>query len=152
MDSVGGTMRRNNKVIGFAMTLLLLAAPSLWLFDLIPIFPGITVYPVYCGKDLGDHGPCINLPPITYQASTDRQEVEYRPDTGAPTTLTDCTVHDRRNWECWYKNRSGRLSMTDSEFRDEIRNAALNQDVFDSVRYVPKWKWWAVKIGIHTDG
>lgn len=152
MDSVGGTMRRNNKAIGFAMTLLLLAAPLLWFFDLNPISHGITVYSVYCGKDTGDQGACINLPPITYQVSPDRQEVDYWTDTGNPTTLTDCAVHDRENWECWYKDRVGRLSMADSRFRDEIRDATLDRDVFDSVRYVPKWKWWAVKIGIHTDG
>lgn len=147
MDSVGGTMRRNNKAIGFAMTFLLLAAPSLWLFDLNPISHGIAVYPVYCGKDLGDHGDCIALPTITYQAFLGRQEVGYWTDTGDLTTLTDCTVRNRKNWECWYMHRAGRMSMTDGRFRDEIQNADLDRDVFDSIRYVPKWKWWVVRVG-----
>ncbi len=73
-------------------------------------------------------------------------------DTGTPATLTDCTVRERGSWECWYQDRAGRLSMTDSEFRNEIRDTFLDRDVFDSVRYVPKWKWWAVRIGIRTDG
>ena len=136
----------------YAVATLLPAILALWLFDLNPFSAEITVYSVYCGKDTGEEGKCINLSPITYEASPDRQEVAYWTETGTPATLTDCMVRDRKNWECWYKDGAGRLSMTDSEFRDEIRNAALNQDVFDSVRYMPKWKWWAVKIGIHTDG
>ena len=79
--------------------------------------------------------------------STDRQEIAYWTETGTPARLTDCTVRDRRNWECWYKDRTGRLSMANGTFRDEIRNAALDRDVFDSIRYVPKWKWWAIKVG-----
>ncbi len=145
-------MNKGKNVFGPAIAIVLLVALALWLFDLNPFSSGITVYSVYCGKDTGEEGKCIDLPPITYRVLPDRQEVAYWTETGTPTTLTDCTVRDRGNWECWYKDRAGRLSMTDSEFRDEIRNAALNQDVFDSVRYVPKWKWWAVKIGIHTDG
>lgn len=138
-------------MVGYATGLFLLAASALWLFDLNPFSSEITVYSVYCGKDTGDQGACIELSPITYRASLDRQEVAYWTDTGTPAMLTDCAVRNRQNWECWYKNRAGRLSMTDSEFRDEIRNTALNQDVFDSVRYVPKWKWWAVKLGMRIE-
>ena len=140
-------MNKSKDMLGSATALILLVALALWLLDLNPFSSEITVYSVYCGKDTGDHGRCINLSPITYEVFPDRQEVAYWTETGTPATLTDCTVRDRKNWECWYKDGVGRLSMTDGEFRDEIRNAALNQDVFDSVRYVPKWKWWAIKAG-----
>lgn len=144
-------MNKGKNVFGLATALVLLAALALWLFDLNPFSSEITVYSVYCGKDTGDQGACINLPSITYQASPDRQVVYYWTDTGIPTTLTDCSVRDRQNWECWYKDRAGRLSMVDGAFREEIRNTTLNQDVFDSVRYVPKWKWWAVRVGVMAE-
>lgn len=139
-------------MVGYATGLFLSAVLALWLFDLNPFSSEITVYSVYCGEDTGDQGACINLPPITYDVSPDRQEVTYWADTGVPATFTDCTVRDRKNWECWYKDRVGRLSMTDSAFHEEVLKAIPGRDTFDSVRYVPKWKWWAVRIGIHTDG
>lgn len=138
-------------MVGYAMGLFLLAASALWLFDLNPCSSEITVYSVYCGKDTGEEGKCIDLPPITYEASPDRQEIAYWTDTGTPATLTDCAVRDHGNWECWYKNRAGRLSMTDGQFLDEIRDVALDRDVFDSVRYVPKWKWWSVRVGVMAE-
>ena len=138
---------RKNAIM-VATALLAFVAPMSWLLDLSPFSSGITVYPVYCGEDLGSHGPCVGLPAITYQASPYRHEVSYWTDTGIPTALTDCAVRDSRNWECWYKDRAGRLSMADGEFHEEIREPVLNRDVFDSVRYVPKWKWWAVRIGV----
>lgn len=144
-------MNKEKDVLGSVVALILLITLALWLFDLNPFSSEITVYSIYCGKDTGDQGACINLPPITYQVSPDRQEVAYWADTGTPAMLTDCTVRDRKNWECRYKDGAGRLSMTDSAFRDEIRNGALNQDVFDSVRYVPKWKWWAVRLGMRME-
>lgn len=124
----------------------------LWLFDSNPFSSEVTVHAVYCGKDTGDRGGCIDLPPITCRIFPERQEVVYWTDTGNPMVLTDCTVHDHKNGECWYVHRAGRMSMIDGRFHDEIRRADLDRDVFDSVRYVPKWKWWAVKIGINTDG
>lgn len=136
--------------IVLAAEILSVAVFAFWVLDVNPASAEVTAYAIYCGRDLGDHGPCINLPPITYQVSTDRQEVEYWPDTGAPTTLTDCIVHDPKNWECWYKDRVGRLSMADGQFHDMIWDAVLDRDVFDSVRYVPKWKWLAVNFGIHV--
>ena len=106
------------------------------------------MYSIHCEKGENNKNPCINLPSITYKASSDRQEVIYWADSGSPATLTDCAVRDRKNWECWYKDRTGRLSIADGEFQEEIREPVLNRDVFDSVRYVPKWKWWAVRIGV----
>lgn len=144
-------MNKGKSVFGPATALVLLAALAFWLFELNPFSSEITVYSVYCGKDRGDQGACINLSPITYEASLDRQAVAYWTDTGTPATLADCTVRDRKNWECWYKGRAGRLSMVGGEFSDEIRDTFLDRDVFDSVRYVPKWKWWSVRIGIRTE-
>ena len=138
-------------MLGSVVALILLVALALWLFDLNPFSSEITVYSVYCGKDTGDQSACIELLPITYEASSDRQEVTYWADTGTPATLTDCAVRDRRNWKCWYKDRVGQLSMADSEFREEVLKAIPGKDTFDSVRYVPKWKWWAVKAGIVTE-
>lgn len=138
-------------MIRFAIPIFLLLILTFWLFGWNSFSTKTTVYSVYCGKDVGDHGPCVDLPLITYQASPDRQEVAYWTDTGSPTTLTDCVVRDHRNWECWYKNRVGRLSMVDGKFRDEIRDTVLDRDVFESVRYVSKWKWWAVKIGVRIE-
>lgn len=138
-------------MVGYATGLFLLAASALWLFDLNPFSSGITVYSVYCGKDTGEEGKCIDLPPATYRASPDRQEVAYWTDTGTPATLTDCTVRDRRNWECWYKDRAGRLSMVDGVFREEVLKDIPGKDTFDSVRYVPKWKWWAVRLEVHVE-
>lgn len=134
------------------MALILLVALALWLFDLNPFSSETTVYSVYCGKDTGEEGKCIDLPPITYRASPDRQEVAYWTDTGTPTTFMDCNVRDRRNWACWYQDRAGRLSMADGAFREEVLKEIPGKDTFDSVRYVPKWQWWAVRIGIRTDG
>lgn len=65
--------------------------------------------------------------------------------------LADCTVRDRWNWECWYKGRNGRLSMADGVFREEVLKDIPGKDTFDSVRYVPKWKWWAVKLGARIE-
>ena len=135
-------------MVGYATGLFLSAAFALWLFDLNPFSSEITVYSVYCGKDTGDQGACINLSPITYEAFPDRQEVTYWADTGTPARLTDCTVRDRGNWECWYKDMAGRLSMAGGAFREEVLKAIPGRDTFDSVRYVPKWKWWAVKTGV----
>ena len=139
-------------VIQISITIIALAAFAIWFLDANPISSEITVYSVYCGKDTGDQGACINLSPITYEVFPDRQEVAYWADTGVPATLTDCAVRDPKNWECWYKGKVGRLSMVDGAFREEVLKPIPGRDIFDSVRYVPKWKWWAVKIGIHTDG
>lgn len=138
-------------MLGSVVALVLLVALALWLFDLNPFSSEITVYSVYCGKDTGDQGACINLPPITYQVSPDRQEVAYWVDTGTPAMLTDCAVRDRGNWKCWYKDRAGRLSMAKGEFREEVLKAIPGRDAFDSVRYVPKWKWWAVRVGVMAE-
>ena len=136
---------------GSIVAMLLLVVPALWLFDLNPFSFEITVYSVYCGKDTGDHGSCINLSPITYEVFPDRQEVAYWTETGTPATLTDCTVRDRKNWECWYKGRAGRLSMADDTFQEEVLKNIPGKDTFDSVRYVPKWKWWATRLGVRID-
>lgn len=145
-------MNKEKDVPGSVVALILLVALALWLFDLNPFSSEITVYSVYCGKDTGDQGACIELSPITYRASLDRQEVAYWTDTGTPAMLTDCAVRNWQNWECWYKNRAGRLSMADGVFREEVLKNIPGRDIFDSVRYVPKWKWWTVRIGIRTDG
>lgn len=139
--------RRNNAVWG-SIAVVTLIAIALWFFDLNPFSSGITVHSVYCGKDTGEEGKCVNLSPITYRVSPDQQEVAYWTDTGVPTTLTNCKVHDRRNWECWYKDKGGRLSMTDGAFREEVLKDIPGKDTFVSVRYAPKWKWWVVKLGI----
>lgn len=131
--------------------MLLLVVPSLWILDSNPFSSEITVHSVYCGKDTGDQGVCINLLPITYEASPDRQEVTYWTETGTPTTLTDCAMRDRKNWECWYKGRVGRLSMADGVFREEVLKDIPGKDTFDSVRYVPRWKWWVVKLGMRFE-
>lgn len=41
-----------------------------------------------------------------------------------------------------------RLSIADGIFGNEMLKAISDKDTFDSVRYVPKWKWWAVKLGM----
>lgn len=123
----------------------------LWVSDANPFSSDITVYSLYCGKDTGEEGRCINLPLITYRVSTDRQEVTYWTDTGAPATLTDCRVRNRRNWECWYKDKGGRLSMADGVFREEVLKDIPGKDTFDSVRYVSKWDWWAVQAGVSIE-
>ena len=74
------------------------------------------------------------------RASTCRRSRTKYPRTGRrspigrtpelPATLTDCTVRDRKNWECWYKDRAGRLSMTDSAFHDEVLKAIPGQGYF----------------------
>lgn len=145
-------MNNGKNALGPAAVFAVLAAFALWLFDLNPFSTATTVYSVYCGKDTGEEGKCIELAPITYHASLDRQEVAYWTETGIPTTLTDCTVRDRRNWECWYKDRAGRLSMADGTFREAVLKNIPGKDTFDSVRYVPKWKWWVVRVRIRTDG
>ncbi len=145
-------MNRRSDAVWGSIAVVLLSAVALWFFDLNPFSAEITVYSVYCGKDTGEEGKCINLPSITYRVSPDRQEVAYWTDTGSPATLTSCTVRDKKNWECWYKDRGGRLSMADGTFHEEVLKNIPGKDTFDSVRYVPKWKWWAIKIGIHTDG
>ena len=132
--------------------IIVLTAFALWLMDVNPFSSETTVYSIYCGKDTGEEGKCIDLASITYEVFPDRQEVAYWTDTGTPATLTDCTVRDRRNWECWYKDRAGRLSMAKGAFHEEVLKAIPGRDAFDSVRYVPKWKWWAIKIGIRADG
>lgn len=134
--------------IALAAELLSVAALVLWLSDVNPFSSEVTVYSVYCGKDAHEEGGCINLQPIMYSPSPERQEVAYRTDTGIPTTLTDCNVRDRSNWECWYKDRGGRLTMADGAFREEVLKDIPGKGTFDSVRHVPKWKWWTVKLGI----
>lgn len=136
------------KIVLVAAVLVILA---LWLFDMNPLSPGTTVYSVYCGEDTGKEGTCINLTPITYRPTPHRQEVSYWTDTETPTTLPDCAMRDYRNWECWYKDKGGRLSMVDGVFHEEVFKDIPGKDTFDSVRYVPKWKWWAVKLGVHLE-
>lgn len=141
-------MRKGVQPIWLAGAITMSAVVAHWIFDLNPFSSEITVHSVYCGKDTGEKGGCIDLSPITYRVFPERQEVAYRTDTGAPATLPDCEVRDHKNWECWYKDRVGRLSMVDGVFREEVLKDIPGKDTFDSVRYVPKWKWWAVKLGV----
>lgn len=139
-------MEIKNKNARAATAIGLLAVPALWFLG-YPFSSEVTVYSVYCGKDVGAEDKCIALPRITYKPFTAQQHVIYWTDTGAPATLTDCEVRDRDNWECWYPDRGGRLSMVDGVFREEILKDIPGKDTFDSVHYVPKWKWWAMQIG-----
>lgn len=135
----------------FAAEILSVVVFAVWLFDANPFSSEVTVYSVYCGKDTGNEDGCIGLSPMTYRPSPHRQEVAYWTDTETPATLTDCKVRDRSNWECWYKDKGGRLSMSDGVFREEILKDIPGKDTFDLVRYVPKWKWWTIKFGIHIE-
>lgn len=137
--------------IAVAAEILSVVVFALWLFDMNPFSSEVTVYSVYCGNDMGKEGACISLSPITYRVLPNRQEVAYWTDIRTPTTLPDCTVRDHSNWECWYKDRVGRLLMVDGVFREEVLKAIPGRDTFDSVRYVPKWKWWAVKAGVSIE-
>ncbi len=144
-------MNKGRIVFGLAAALVLLVALALWLLDLNPLSSEITVYSVYCGKDTGEEGKCISLSAITYDPSPTRQEVVYWTDTGVPTTLANCMVRDRTNWECWYKDKAGQLSMTKGVFHEKVLKAIPGKDTFDSVRYVSKWQWWFVKLGVRID-
>jgi len=146
------TTKKSKSAVTYATALLLPILAVAWLFDLNPFSSATTVYSIYCGKDTGEEGRCIDLQPVTYRALPDRQSVDYwTTDAGISVSFTDCIVRDRTNWECWYKDRGGRFSMVGGTFREEVIKDIPGKDTFDSVRYVSKWKWWAIKFGVYMD-
>lgn len=117
-----------------------------------------TVYPVTCDVDnltwvqpksvnfLGVTCPqnlkARALVRTAYRIIPDQQIIIEKSSVFSPRKFSDCVVYDADHWRCDYNRNSPDevkyIDMADGDFT----NTAL-----PSVMFVPKYKWWVIKLG-----
>ena len=93
------------------------------------------MYPLICSKEY-KNGKCtgfeLTANKITYRINEARAEVVILTKEGSsPTTLTNCSIFDKQNWECFYKDGSKKIFVVDG----------IRQSNDLHIRYVSQWRY-----------
>ena len=101
----------------------------------------VTVYSIF--KD--EKGKPIRLNRQVYKAFPETQTVVYwfPGISEVPEKLAKCTVRDRLNWQCEYKDGSGKVVMTEGRIQElDSRNRSFKDTI-----YVSQIRWWMIGFG-----
>jgi hypothetical protein len=125
--------------------LLLFIVFLIWLADGIRdrIKNEVTVYSIF--ED--EKGRSIPLNRQVYKAFPETQTVIYwfPGIEEVPGKLAKCTVRDRLNWKCEYKDGSGKVIMEDGRFQELDPH---NRPFKDTI-YVGQIRWWMIGFGFN---
>ena len=152
IDQGGSTMMR--KVVLrtlWGLLLVSLLGLTLWASDRITLQGERTIFTATCerGKWEGDHCTGVLAPGDRYafRASPLRKEVLHwvRGSQAPSGKYTDCTVKDRDNWTC--NVHANEPSSVTCEIAKGIPvRSCMGSEI--SFHQVPKWKWWAMNLGL----
>jgi hypothetical protein len=130
---------------------LLLFAAVIWLSDRITLQGERTIYTVDCAGGAWEgtrcNGRLVSGDRYAFRASPRRHEVIYwkRGSADPSGTYSDCTVVDRDNWSCNVRvDQKAAIAYEMKNGRPTGGGPGLTLPFHD----VPKWKWWALQLGI----
>jgi len=112
-----------------------------------------TIYSVNCAQGVWEGLQCTGRlvadERYVFRANARRHEVIYwvRGSNAPSGTYTDCTVIDRDNWSC---NVRTDLPPTIAYEMANGRPTQGGHGLTLPFHHVPKWKWWLMRIGVHT--
>lgn len=137
----------------FGIVLIALLAVVLWGSDRITLQGERTIFTVNCDRGSWQGNRCTgDLAPgsqYAFRASHARNEVLYwvRGSNAPSGKFSDCMVKDRDNWTCnVHIDQQPALTFEMSKGKPTRGLLGLGMP-FHSV---PKWKWWALSLGIHS--
>jgi len=149
--SGGKARRRSLEGVLAIVALLLIGLLGIWSTDRITLQGERTIFAVRCEDGAWDGERCTGRlaagERYAFRASATRHEVVHwvRGSHAPSGKYGDCTVNDRDNWSCTIR----------TDERPAVTRAMVNGMLTDAcpeaagrIYWVPKWKWWALDLGI----
>ena len=133
--------------------ILFVVAALIWGSDRVTLQGERTIYTVDCAQGVWDGNRCTGRlmpgPRYAFRASKTRHEVVYwiRESDAPSGKYTDCTVTNRDNWTC--NVQVGQPKSVAYEMRDG-KPTRGGEGLTLTFHEIPKWKWWAIKFGLHV--
>jgi hypothetical protein len=135
------------------VALIAVLALVLWGSDRITLQGERTIFTVNCDRGNWQGSRCTGDLVVgeqyAFRASRTRNEVFYwvRGSNAPSGKFSDCMVKDRDNWTCNVQiDQKPALTFEMSKGKPTRGGLGLAMP-FHSV---PKWKWWALKLGVHA--
>ena len=137
----------------FGIALVALVVIALWASDRITLQGERTIFTVKCDGGTWQGRRCtgtmVRGEQYAFRASHTRNEVLHwvRWSKAPSGKFTDCMVKDRDNWTCNVQfDQKPALAL-------EMARGKLTRGgpgITMPFHSVPKWKWWAIDMGIHA--
>lgn len=154
MSRIGAAVTRHS-FTGSLMTVFLLSLVGvlIWISDRITLQGERTVYTVKCeqGEWNGERCTGVLMPGERYafRASPGPNEVIHwmRGAAASSEKYTDCTVKDRDNWTC-----NVLADQSPTVTCEMVKGSPTHgcNGLAPPFHDVPKWKWWAMRAGLHV--